>query len=183
MSHQRERTWSEKIYGLLLFAYSAAFRREFQEEMEQVFRTRARAQRQDFGFWKSILVDWTVSVAKERLSSITLRGLLASAAALAFGIFAAYVDFHNDEVQATVLVIGFGCFILGLSRPKAAWRWALIVALALPIAHWLAPQFGIHPKFPVTPNNFASLIALIPAFIATYSGVIVRRVYTEARGA
>ena len=183
MRPEREPNWSEKIYGLLLLAYPAPFRREFGSEMKQVFRTRARTERRNPRFWKSILADWIVTVAKERLTSAAFSGLVAFTLALAFGIFAAYVDFHNDEVQPPLLVIVCGCFILGLARPRAAWRWALIVGLVLPIAHWLAPQFGIYPKVPPTPNNFAALIVLIPAFIATYAGVIVRRVYTEVRSA
>ena len=60
---------SYRLYGLLLFAYPAEFRREFGNEMLQVFRdcyrTEARA-RSLPSFWLRTLVDLVLTAAKER---------------------------------------------------------------------------------------------------------------------
>jgi len=168
---------SERIYRLLLLAYPADFRREFGDDMTQVFRTRARtagAFAQRARFWRRTLTDWIASAARERIASLTPYGIMLVLVALGFGLFAAYVDFNNDEVQAPVLVVLVASFILGVAQPRQAWRWPLIVALCLPLTREIAPLFGLYPKLPATPNNFATLLALIPAFIGAYSGVAVR---------
>ena len=60
---------SYRLYGLLLFAYPAEFRREFGNEMRQVFcdcyRAEARA-RSLPSFWFRILLDLALTAIKER---------------------------------------------------------------------------------------------------------------------
>lgn len=94
--------------------------------------------------------------------------------AFAGGIFAGWVDFNNDEVQAAVLVILVVTFLLGMLVPKRAWLWAIIVALCLPVVYLLARGLGYQPVSPPSPGWYASLIALIPAFIGAYSGALAR---------
>ena len=64
---------SYRLYGLLLFAYPAEFRREFGNEMRQVFRDCYRAEvraRSLPNFWLRTLVDLVLTAAKERADSI-----------------------------------------------------------------------------------------------------------------
>jgi hypothetical protein len=96
--------------------------------------------------------------------------------ALAFvgGIFAGWVDFNNDEVQAAVLVILVVTFLLGLIQPRKAWLWAIIVALCLPGMYFFLHGMGYQPKSPPSPGWYASLLALIPAFMGAYCGALMR---------
>ena len=94
--------------------------------------------------------------------------------AFAGGIFAGWVDFNNDEVQATVLVILVGTFLLGLILPKRAWLWAVIVALCVPGMYLLLRASGYLPKSPPSPAWYGSLLGLIPAFIGAYVGALGR---------
>ncbi len=94
--------------------------------------------------------------------------------ALAGGIFAGWVDFNNDEPQAAVLVILIVTFLLGLFRPKLAWLSAIIVALCLPGVYLVATRLGYRPVSPPSPGWYASLLALIPAFIGAYAGALCR---------
>ncbi len=94
--------------------------------------------------------------------------------ALCGGIFAGWVDFNNDEVQAAVLVILVVTFLLGLILPRRAWLWAVIVALCLPGVYLVARSLGYQPVSPPEPDWYASLLALIPAFIGAYAGVLGR---------
>jgi hypothetical protein len=94
--------------------------------------------------------------------------------AFAGGVFAGWVDFNNDEPQAAVLVILLVTFLTGLITPRKAWLWAIIIALCLPGVYLLASGLGYQPVSPPSPGWYASLIALIPAFIGAYSGALVR---------
>ncbi|HJU92050.1 MAG TPA: hypothetical protein VJ656_03860 [Pyrinomonadaceae bacterium] len=64
---------SDRLYGLLLFAYPSGFRREFGNEMLQVFRDcyRAEARARSLpSFWLRTLLDLLLTAAKERADSI-----------------------------------------------------------------------------------------------------------------
>lgn len=90
------------------------------------------------------------------------------------GAAAGYVDLHNDEVQACLILMLPAGFFAGLLQPRGAWRWALVLGLGVPVAHLVARLVGYRPPYPVRPNDFAVLLALIPAFVATYAGVAAR---------
>jgi hypothetical protein len=100
--------------------------------------------------------------------------------AFAGGIFAGWVDFNNDEPQAAVLVILVVTFLTGLIFPRKAWMWAIIVALCLPGVYLLARGLGYQPVSPPSPGWYASLLALIPAFIGAYSGALGRVILNMA---
>lgn len=60
---------STRVYGLLLFAYPAEFRRKFGDQMLQVFRDCYRAEARSGSvpsFWLRTLVDLVFTAAKER---------------------------------------------------------------------------------------------------------------------
>jgi len=95
--------------------------------------------------------------------------------ALIGGFLAGAVDFNNNEPQAAVLVIIFFAGLLGFAQPRKAWRWALIVGLGVPIVGLIATALGYSAKSVPEPGWYASLIALIPAFISTYCGVLLRK--------
>lgn len=69
---------SYRLYGLLLFAYPAEFRREFGNQMLQVFRDCYRAEvraRALPRFWLRTLVDLVLTAAKERVDSLGRKGI------------------------------------------------------------------------------------------------------------
>ncbi len=115
-------------------------------------------------------------------SNHSLRStVLCTALALAGGLIAGLIDFNTTEPQPAALLVLIFAGILGLIQPRDAWRWAIIVALGLPLAHLSLRQLGWQPRDPVSPGEYATLIALIPAFIGAYGGVLVRRVIQTAR--
>ncbi len=101
--------------------------------------------------------------------------VLCLALAVIGGSLAGAVDFNNDEPQAAVIVIIAFTGLLGFLQPRKAWRWALIVGLGVPIVYLIATALGYHAKSVGEPGWYASLIALIPAFISTYCGVFLRK--------
>ena len=75
-----------------------------------------------------------------------------------------------------MLVILVVIFLLGIVQPGKAWLWAIIVSLCLPGVYLLAHGLGYQPVSPPSPGWYASLLALIPAFIGAYAGVMLRMV-------
>jgi hypothetical protein len=114
------------------------------------------------------------------MNSALTRAVVAPAFAVAIGCFAVWVDLHNDEVQAAVLVLLVGGFVMGAIWPGGAWRWALVLGLSIFVGDNAAPRLGL-VGLPVKPLNWGTLIAVAPAFIGTYVGVGVRALLSAAR--
>jgi hypothetical protein len=119
---------------------------------------------------------------QERLSNLHPRRefvkknlpLICTIFALAGGIFAWWIDSRNDEPQAAVLAILVVTFGLGFVIPRRAWLWALLCGICLPIGYLIARSLGFYPVAPLEPGWYASILALIPAFIGAYFGALGR---------
>lgn len=96
--------------------------------------------------------------------------------AVLFSIAVGYVDTHTktDDNLPMVLLLLIVTFLFGVAQPKQAWQFALIIGLGVPLAHLIGLLFGYHPPYPVEPNVFVTFIALVPAFIGAYLGVLAR---------
>ena len=99
--------------------------------------------------------------------------------ALCGGIFAGWVDFNNDEPQATVIVILSVTFVVGFIYPQRAWLWAVIVAVCLPGVYLFARSQGYQPTSPPSPGWYASLLSIIPALIGAYAGAFGRVIINQ----
>jgi hypothetical protein len=177
------------VYRLLLRAYPREFRDHYSHEMLTVFRDRCRdAVRAGnlFAVCGQAFRDWLVTCIRERLTARprTRREMFESLAvlriaAIGAGLFAAWVDFHNDEPQAPMLVIVIGSFLLGVIRPQKAWLWGLIIGLCMPAAHLIGPRLGMHPidaGTAATSSGALSLaVLIIPAIICAYLGAGFRK--------
>jgi hypothetical protein len=95
--------------------------------------------------------------------------------ALVVGALAGYIDQHNEEVQATVLVLVVGMTVIGYLLPKWSWLAALIAGSCILAAALISRAMGIPERFPIEPNVFASLLAIIPAGIGALVGVAIRK--------
>lgn len=94
---------------------------------------------------------------------------------LVVGLFAGWVDFHNNEAQAAALLLILFGSLLGFTQPAKAWRWALLLGLCMPGAYLIGLSQGYKPKSWPQPNVYATVMALIPAFIGVYSGVVLNK--------
>ena len=107
----------------------------------------------------------------KRLMVVCLLAVLLSAAV-------GYVDTHartDDNLPVVVLLLVL-TFLFGVAWPKQAWLWALIVGLGVPAAHLLGLLVGHRPPYPVEPNVLATFLALVPAFVGAYLGVLARSI-------
>jgi hypothetical protein len=166
------------LYRGLLHAYPPEFRLRYGIEMNQVFRDQLRDTLSKQGlhglltFCMRTAWDLCTSIPRERFTLRSLRGMLCLAAALGFALYATYVDRHNvDEVYPTLMVVLVGSFVLGMLRPRRAWRWAIIIGLGVPF-------FGPLPDLPArlaSPGRWAMLaVLLIPGLMGAYAGSILR---------
>lgn len=102
--------------------------------------------------------------------------------AIAAGLLIGYVDLHNDEVWAALILLLPVTFIFGLLDPQRAWQWALLVGVGLPVVYlvalWVSYPLPCHPGFECpTLNTITTLqtfMALAPAFVGAYSGAFLR---------
>jgi hypothetical protein len=167
-------------YRKLVALYPRSFRDRFESEMLQVFRAQCRQlgkARGPRGPWRALLStlpDLATSAIRERLAEFDSGFAVLLGIALAGGLFATYVDYHNNEVQAPVLILLLVATPLGAFRPKQAWIWGLAVGIGIPACHIGGQWLGLRAPYPVQPNVYGSLIAVIPAFIGSYFGRLLR---------
>ena len=104
------------------------------------------------------------------------RVVLTFALALAAGVLAGYVDLHNDEVQATLLIIVASAFLLGAARPRQSGAIGAIIGLCIPAAHLYAR--ATHMVVPYQTSWLWTFLALIPAVVAAASGALARWLFS-----
>lgn len=91
------------------------------------------------------------------------------------GAFVGWLDLTNSEVQVTVVALLLGGFGVGWRRPPCAWLWASALGFSVPVAQAISLLIGLKPPYPNGMGTvLEAFLALIPAFLGTYSGVLVR---------
>jgi ABC-type multidrug transport system permease subunit len=113
-------------------------------------------------------------------TKVRSRDGLFALLSFAGGLIAGWVDFNNDEPQAAAIVVILCAALLGFAQPRNAWRWAIVIALGIPVVYLIATTLGLQPRTPPEPGLYASLLALIPSFISAYGGVLIRKVISSA---
>lgn len=195
---------SVRLYRSMLAVYPAGFRRDYGQQMAQVFRDTCNERYAEGGhrglveLWTSVLIDLALSALRERIAAMTsatnrsapiLEGgqqmnrrsligpVLPYVLSIVFGLGISYVNLHTDEVTFVALPLFGVAAVLGFLSPRGAWRWALLLVVWTPLGQWLAYLAGM--KLPY-PNNEASDILTVLAstsifaFAGCYSGVLAR---------
>lgn len=177
--------WSERLFRLALRLYPAAHRAAFGEAMAQHFRDLCRDAYAREGWrglarlWFNFATDTLKNAPFEQWLAIREGGLMRNKTllllplALLGAVIVGIIDSRATEVYATLMVMLPIVFLLGFIEPKRAALWALIIGLSVPLGFlWHAASGSIYVEPP--PNGFFTLIALVPAFIGTFFGVICR---------
>jgi len=171
------------LWKLLLLLYPQPFRERFGAEMMQVLTTAGSQQRQQRGMAGAIILCLTSCGElcwcgmRQRLEEMPMITWLIGLLAVACALFAGYVDFHNDEVQAAALALIVSGFVLALVRPKHALLWTPLIGLGIPLVHYLGRRLGYQPAYPVLTSSAATF--LLPAFVAllgAVAGVVIRKI-------
>jgi hypothetical protein len=176
-----------RLYRLGLRAYPIEFRARYGDEMARVFGEKLQDAKRSgwlatLRYCAGIITDLLISAARERVAGLDRKQAAASFPAILAGTFAAYVDFHATEVQATLLVLMATSFMLGYVVPKGAWRWALIIAALLPAMH--LASVALHDGHSNERHPyFSRCMILAPAFVACFIGVYTGAFFRFVTGA
>lgn len=176
---------SDRLYRLLLRLYPAAFYAEFAVPMAQLFHDQLRDASRGGAlalwiFWLRTLADLLVTVVREHLErNDIMRRTVLMAAALLVGLGIGWIDIHNDEIWAGLLLLLSATFLFGFVEPRTAWRSGLLIGLGLPLMHLLAVPLNI--VAPCAPGDVCPtpslggalkmLLVLVPALVGSYVGV------------
>jgi hypothetical protein len=178
---------AQLCYRCGLRAYPPDFRKRYGREMSRVFAEgfdRARAQ----GGWTLLAygartsADLGRSALWERGAALDRRTALAGGAAALVGAYSGYVDFHATEVQATLLVVLLGSFLLGFLASRGAWRWAVVIAVwvpALQVIDFASRHRGLSPGHPYLSRMLILAPTLVASLLGAYVGVLVRHVFRQ----
>ena len=102
------------------------------------------------------------------------RDLACIGLAVALGLVVGWLDLHVTEVVVTILALLTFGMLLGLIQPTAAWRWALLIAIGLPIMSIAAIKFGWRTAEPVQLDLRVTIVVLLFALLGVYIGVFIR---------
>lgn len=139
--------------------------------------------------WLETLTDVVVSACVEHLAvlkggtQMSIRSVLMLALVLAFALFTGYVNLNATEVQAPMACILAFSFLSGFLQPKVAWRWAILIAVSVPLSYLV----GVAIHYPIVePPHSATfdpkfMILIIPALVATYAGALLSRAIWSMR--
>jgi len=103
------------------------------------------------------------------------QNAICTALAVAIGLGIGWLDLHTTEVVVTVLALVLAGFFLALLQPKGAWRWAVLLALGIPVMAVAGQVLRIRTAEPIQMDPRIALVALGFALVGCYSGVVVRR--------
>ena len=127
---------------------------------------------------------------REYVGSVTPAGTASSASknavvsrdwpfvagALASGALIGYAQWRFGELAISALLVAMVTMSLGAMRPRRPWRWALLVALCVPGALFVAHLGREHFTRGAI---FGSFALLAPAFVCAYCGATGRNLVAE----
>jgi hypothetical protein len=186
--------WSCRFYKLLVCAYSPAFREAYGNEMVQVFGDCClAAHRREgpsalFGVWGYALLDLFHNAPADRVHDIAgddgARRLFLglTPVALVLGGWVCWVDAHNGQLNAPVVLLLLFATLLAFAQPRLAGLWGFFIGASVPLAHTLARWQGWQLPYPtdgLTP--VFALLALVPALGGAVVGALLRASLTYLR--
>jgi hypothetical protein len=108
------------------------------------------------------------------------KGWAEMMAGVALAAVVGFVNTHTDEVPIVLATTLVATGLLGLAQPRAAWRWGMLVALAVPISQVAALLFGWRVPYSNDWSGISvTLVALIPGLIGAYAGALTRGVLRQ----
>jgi hypothetical protein len=94
--------------------------------------------------------------------------------ALAGGAWIGYADSRSDDVFITLGLLMIFCGILGLTAPRRAWLWPLLVGFWVPVLDSVLPRLGVAPQRPGETFTYLSALAVTALVMAVcFAGAYV----------
>ncbi len=111
---------------------------------------------------------------KNSTSWCSRHDLACTILAVLLGFVIGWLDLHVTEVAVTVLALLAVGLLLGLLQPVAAWRWAVLMVIGLPIMAAVARVIGLQTAEPARLDIRITLVALAFGLLGSYIGVLIR---------
>lgn len=102
---------------------------------------------------------------------------IVTALAVSISLGIGWIDLHTTEVSVTILALLLAGLLLGFLKPIAAWRWAVLLALGLPVMAVAGLVLHLRTAEPIRLDPLIVLVALALALAGCYTGVVVRRIF------
>lgn len=94
-----------------------------------------------------------------------------------FSVFAGYIDYKNSGVGPSILFIMVISSISSIILPKNRFLLGLIGGGGIFIFHLSLILLKIKEIYPIQPNIFSTLIAIIPSYIGIYIGYLLSSIF------
>ena len=104
------------------------------------------------------------------------KNAICTLLAVAIGLGIGWLDLYTTEVTVTILGLLLAGLFFGLLQPTAVWRWAVLLALGLPVMAVVGHLLHVRTAEPIGLDLYIALVALVFALIGCYSGIVVRRI-------
>jgi len=101
--------------------------------------------------------------------------VVCTAVAVVIGLGIGWLDLQVTEVTVTILALLLGGLFLGLLQPTAAWRWALLLALGIPVMEVVARALKLPTAEPIVLDPRITLVVFGFALVGCYVGAEIRR--------
>ena len=101
------------------------------------------------------------------------RGCAVLAVVLGIGI--GWLDIHATEVTVTLVALLAAGGLCGLVQPRAPWRWAVLIALGLPVVAAVAAFARVVTPEPIRVDPRIALVAAAFALVGCYAGALMQR--------
>jgi hypothetical protein len=122
--------------------------------------------------------------------------VLFAALVIVLSALVGWINVTASEMQPIVGMVLIAGFVLGAAQPRHAWRWGLLLVAVIVASGLIAYTLGyvspgyihsreINPALPAMPtlaDQFEAVISIIPAMIAVYLGVAVRKIVEMMQG-
>lgn len=97
------------------------------------------------------------------------------ALAVALGLVIGWLDIHTTEVIVTITGLLSAGVLCGALRPRAPWRWAVPIALGLPLVEGIALAAHVGTAEPIRLDPRVWSVAAALGFTGCYVGALIGR--------
>ena len=99
------------------------------------------------------------------------KGVVVGGLLIVLWIGVAYLNTHTDELLVLLPSVLAASALVGIVQPRGAWRWGVLLGLAVPVSAAVALVLGVRVPYNNDWANVAmSLLAVLPGLIGAYVG-------------
>ena len=105
----------------------------------------------------------------------------AYGSAILLGAAAGWLDVRIADLLFTALIVMAATMLLGAWRPRRPWRWVLVIAACVPVAHIVA--YAAWSTRPDRAQVYESFLGFLTGTVGAYAGAVLRTAIAAIFGA